>query len=193
MTEIILLERVENLGKMGDVVRVKPGFARNFLIPQKKALRATKANVAYFETQRKALEAQNQKFKGEAEAQAKKIEGAKLVIIRQAAEGGQLFGSVSARDVADAANAKGFKIERKQVALNQAFKTIGLFPVPVYLHPEVKVDVILNIARSEEEAKTQEKIGKALIAEEPNKKAAMKAEEKAEEAPAETPAEEAAA
>ena len=163
-TEIILLERVEKLGKMGDVVKVKPGYARNFLLPQRKALRATKENLAYFEAQRKALEAQNADRKAEAEKQAAKIEGLKLVILRQASEAGSLYGSVASHDIADALNAKGLlTIARNQVDLNDAFKTIGLFPVKITLHPEVKVQITLNIARSDEEAKTQEKTGKAVI------------------------------
>ncbi len=175
-TEIILLERVENLGAMGDVVKVKAGYARNFLLPHKKALRATKENVAYFATQKKALEATNLKKKEEAEKLSAKINGLKVVVIRQAAEAGQLFGSVTTRDIAEAVSAKGYEINRTQVQLNQAFKLIGLFPVSIALHPEVKVQVTLNIARSEEEAKTQEKTGKALIAENARSEAAAKAE-----------------
>ncbi len=163
-TEIILLERVEKLGKMGDVVKVKPGYARNFLLPQRKALRATKENLAYFEAQRKALEAQNADRKAAAEKEATKIEGLKLVILRQASEAGSLYGSVASRDIADAlaANAK-ITIARNQVDLNDAIKSIGMFPVKITLHPEVKVQITLNIARSAEEAKTQEKTGKAAI------------------------------
>jgi large subunit ribosomal protein L9 len=162
-TQVILLERVENLGQMGDVVAVKPGYARNFLLPQKKALRATKANVAFFETQRKVLEANNLKRKSEAESMATKLNGLKVTIIRQASESGQMFGSVSSRDIADAVTESGIKVERNQVLLNQSFKLIGLFPVFIALHPEVKVEITLNIARSVEEAKMQEKSGKALI------------------------------
>lgn len=163
-TEIILLERVEKLGKMGDVVKVKPGYARNFLLPNRKALRATKENLAYFEAQRKALESQNAERKAEAEKQSSKIEGLKLVILRQASEAGSLYGSVASRDIADALTAKsGMTIARGQVDLNDAIKSIGLFPVKITLHPEVKVQVTLNIARSEDEAKKQEKTGKAAI------------------------------
>lgn len=163
-TEIILLERVEKLGKMGDVVKVKPGYARNFLLPQRKALRATKENLAYFEAQRKALEAQNAERKAEAEKSATKLEGLKLVILRQASEAGSLYGSVASRDIADALAAKGvITIARNQVDLNDAIKSLGLFPVKIILHPEVKVQITLNIARSEEEAKTQEKTGKAAV------------------------------
>ena len=202
-TEIILLERVETLGAMGDVVKVKSGYARNFLLPQKKALRATKENVAYFESQKKALEGNSQKKKEEAQQLAKKIDGLKIVVIRQAAEAGQLFGSVTTRDISDAVTAKGFSISRTQVHLNQAFKLIGLFPVSVVLHPEVKVQVTLNIARSEEEAVTQEKTGKALIATSGREEAAAEAQAKGEAAKAkaakelaavmDTPAEEAPA
>lgn len=163
-TEVILLQRIDNLGQMGDVVKVKPGFARNFLLPQRKALRATKENLAYFDGQRKVLEAQNLKEKQDAEKVATKINGQKVIIIRQAAEGGQMYGSVSARDIADAVSETGTKVGRSQVLLNQAFKTIGLFPVSIQLHPEVKVQVTLNIARSKEEAAAQEKAGKAIVA-----------------------------
>lgn len=199
-TEIILLERVESLGQMGDVVKVKSGYARNFLLPKKKALRATKENVAFFEGQKKVLEANNLKKRDEATSAAKKIDGQKIVIIRQAAEAGQMFGSVSSRDIAEAVTAAGFKVDRNQVLLNQAFKLIGLYPVTIALHPEVKATVTLNIARSEEEAATQEKTGKALIAtsgrEEAAAEAAAKAaaaKAKAAEAAAAAPAEEAAA
>lgn len=181
-TEVILLQRIERLGQMGDVVKVKPGFARNFLLPQRKALRATKENLAYFEGQRKVLEAQNLKDKQEAEKVSKKLDGQKFVIIRQAAEGGQLYGSVSARDIADAITKTGVQVGRSQVNVNQAFKTIGLFPTTVQLHPEVKVQVTLNIARSEEEAKVQEKQGKALIAAEAAAKEADAAKAEAEAA-----------
>ena len=164
LTEIILLERVENLGKMGELVKVKPGFARNFLLPQRKALRATKENLAYFEAQRKALEAQNDARKAEAEKESKKLEGLKVVILRQASEAGHLYGSVASRDIAEAIAAKvGVTMSRNQVQMNDAFKSIGMFPVKIALHPEVKVEITLNIARSEEEAKTQEKTGKAVI------------------------------
>lgn len=164
LTEIILLERIEKLGKMGETVKVKPGFARNFLLPQKKALRATKENIAYFEAQRHALEAQNGERRAQAEALSKKIDGLKVVILRQASEAGHLYGSVTSRDIADAvAEASGVTVARNQVDLNDAFKAIGLFPVKISLHPEVKVQLTLNIARSAEEAKTQEKTGKAVI------------------------------
>lgn len=165
-TQVILLEQVDHLGAMGDVVNVKPGYARNYLLPQNKALRATKENIAYFEAQKSAIEKINNEKKAVAEKSAKKIEGIKVAIIRQASEGGQLFGSVTSRDIADAVSAKaGETVQRNQVIVNTAFKTIGLFPVTVSLHPEVKVEVTVNIARTEDEAKTQEKTGKALIAE----------------------------
>lgn len=163
-TQVILLERVENLGQMGEIVSVKPGYARNFLLPQSKALRASKANVAYFETQKKQLEANNLAKKGEAEKLAEKLKDFSVVIIRQAAEGGQLYGSVTTRDIADAAKAAGVTMDRSQVRLNMAFKTLGLFAVDVFLHAEVKIPVVVNIARSEEEAKIQKKLGKAVIA-----------------------------
>jgi large subunit ribosomal protein L9 len=163
-TQIILLERVESLGQMGDVVSVKPGYARNFLLPQGKALRATKDNVAYFEGQKKTLEADSLKLKKEAEAVAKKMNDLKIVIIRSASEAGQLFGSVAARDIAEGITDAGFSIEKSQVELNQNFKMIGFTTASIALHPEVKVEVTLNIARSVEEAKLQDKTGKALIA-----------------------------
>lgn len=163
-TEIILLERVEKLGQMGDVVKVKPGYARNFLLPQRKALRATKENISFFEAQRKILEAQNLERKADADKVAKKLDGLKVIIIRQAAESGHLYGSVSSRDIADAIESSAkIAITRNQVLMNTAFKSIGLFQVEISLHPEVKVSLTLNIARSEEEAKTQEKTGKAVI------------------------------
>lgn len=165
-TQVILLERVENLGSMGDVVAVKPGYARNYLLPQAKALRATKENVAYFEAQKASLQKANAEKKADAEKVAKKIEGAKVVIIRQASEGGQLFGSVSSRDIAEALSTDTkVSVTRGQVALNAAYKTIGLFPVDVVLHPEVKVKVTINVARSAEEAEVQAKTGKAVVAE----------------------------
>lgn len=163
-TQVILLERVENLGSMGDVVSVKPGYARNFLLPQHKALRATKENIAYFEAQKAHLQKLNAERKGDAEKIAKAIEGAKVIIIRQAAEGGQLYGSVTARDIAEAITAECKQtITRGQVALNQNFKTIGLFPMDVVLHPEVKVKITINVARSADEAAIQAKTGKAVI------------------------------
>ena len=157
MVDVILLERVENLGQMGQVVKVRPGFARNYLLPQKKALRATKDNIAYFEKQRTQLEAANLTRKKEADQVAQKLEGLSVVIIRQAGESGQLYGSVSARDIADAVTAAGFTITRGQVVLDKAIKTLGLYQLRVILHPEVSVQVTSNVAQSPEEAEMQAK------------------------------------
>jgi large subunit ribosomal protein L9 len=153
--EVILLERVENLGQMGDVVNVKPGFARNFLLPQKKALRANDSNKKAFETQRADLEAHNLERKSEAEAAAKKIHGSAFVVIRQASETGGLYGSVSTRDIADAATNDGVKIDRGQVRLPKPLKSLGVFAVRIVLHPEVDASIDINIARSEDEAERQ--------------------------------------
>jgi len=150
--QVILLERVEKLGQMGDEVRVRDGFARNFLLPKKKALRATKANREYFQGQKAHLEANNLRLKGEAEKAGQKLDGQKFVLIRQAGDRGQLYGSVSPRDVADAMEKAGFKVDRHQIQISQAIKAIGLFTLPVVLHPEVKVNVTVNVARSEDEA-----------------------------------------
>lgn len=155
MVDLILLERVEHLGQMGQIVKVRPGYARNFLLPQKKALRATKDNLAYFETQRAQLEVQNLKRKGEAGEVAEKMEGLQVVLIRQAGESGQLYGSVAARDIADAVTAAGFTIGRQQVVLDRPIKTLGLHPIRVSLHPEVSITVTANVAQSEEGAKMQ--------------------------------------
>ncbi len=163
-TQIILLERVESLGQMGDVVSVKPGYARNFLLPQGKALRATKDNMTYFESQKKTFEAENLTKKKDAESVAKTMNTLKVLIVRNASEAGQLYGSVTSRDIADGIIEAGFKIEKSQIEINQNFKSIGLIPVNIILHPEVKVEITLNIARSVEEAKIQEKTGKALLA-----------------------------
>ncbi|MGA8551823.1 MAG: 50S ribosomal protein L9 [Stellaceae bacterium] len=153
--ELILLERVEKLGQMGQLVKVKPGFARNYLLPQKKAMRASKENLAYFETQRAQLEATNLQRKGEAAEIAGKLEGLSAVIVRQAGESGQLYGSVSARDIADAVTASGFTIEKRQVVLDRPIKTLGLHPLRIVLHPEVSVTVTANVAQSAEEAAMQ--------------------------------------
>ena len=153
--ELILLQRVEKLGQMGEVVKVKPGFARNFLLPQKKAIRANKDNLAKFETQRAQLEAQNIKRRGEAERVAERVGGLSVVIIRQAGESGSLYGSVSSRDISDAATAAGLSIGRDQVILVHPIKTLGLTPVRVALHPEVSITVSVNVARSPEEAEKQ--------------------------------------
>lgn len=175
--QVILLERVDNLGNLGDLVKVKPGYARNFLIPQNKALRATDDNIAYFQAQKKELEKQNEVRRKEAEKDSKKLENLSVTVIRHASEGGQLYGSVAARDIAELVTAKsGLTVGRSMVTINDAFKTIGLFPVTVALHPEVKVQIKVNIARSEEEAKIQEKSGKALIASEMDSGEVAKAE-----------------
>jgi large subunit ribosomal protein L9 len=153
--ELILLQRVEKLGQMGDKVKVKPGYARNFLLPQKMALRANKDNLARFEQQRVQLEAQNIKRREEAERLAERVGGLTVVIIRQAGESGSLYGSVSARDIADAATASGLSIGRSQVVLEVPIKTLGLSKVRVALHPEVSIPVTVNVARSPEEAERQ--------------------------------------
>jgi large subunit ribosomal protein L9 len=162
--QVILLERVEKLGQMGDEVKVKDGFARNFLLPKKKALRATKANRDYFQTRKADLEARNLAARGEAEKIAKKLDGQKFVLVRQAGDRGQLYGSVSPRDVADAMETAGFKVDRHQVQISVAIKSIGLFTIPVVLHPEVKVNVTVNVARSEDEAERQAR-GEDVLAE----------------------------
>ena len=150
--DVILLERIEKLGQMGDVVAVKPGYARNFLLPQKKAMRATKENIARFDGQRVQLEATNLEHRSEAEAVAAKVEGMTTILLRQASESQQLYGSVSSRDIAIAVNAEGFAIDRRQVQLSNPIKTLGLHQVRIALHPEVAVGISVNVARSEEEA-----------------------------------------
>jgi len=156
MMEIILLERVEKLGQMGDVVTVKDGFARNYLLPKKKALRASASNRKDFETRRVDLEAQNLTQKSEAEAVAEKMDGVYCSLIRQASEGGQLYGSVSARDIADAATEAGYSITRNQVNLDRAIKMLGIHPIRVQLHAEVSVTININTARTADEAETQQ-------------------------------------
>ena len=153
--DIILLERLAKLGQIGDVVSVKNGFARNFLLPQKKALRATKANMAVFEVQRKDIEANNLVAKSEAEALVAKMTNISVILIRQAGESGQLFGSVSSRDIADALDATGYKVGKNQIILNRALKTLGLYDIIVRLHAEVDVSIVVNVARSAEEAEIQ--------------------------------------
>lgn len=155
--KVVLLERVENLGAIGDVVTVKDGFARNYLLPRDKARRATEANLQAFEVERAAIEARNEKNKADAQKIADKIDGQTYVMIRQAGETGQLYGSVAARDVAEAVQAEGGKIERSQVVLNTAIKTLGVHEVPVRLHAEVSATVKMNIARSADEAERQAK------------------------------------
>lgn len=176
---VILLERVPKLGQMGDVVKVKPGFARNFLLPQKKALRATKDNIAYFESQRVTLEAQNLERRKDAEAVAAKMGDLKVVLIRQASESLQLYGSVTSRDIADGANAAGVKIERGQIELDKPIKTLGSHTIKVHLHPEVTVDIAAVVARSPDEADFLAK-GGTLIAE--TERAAQEAAEAARRA-----------
>lgn len=155
MVELILLERVEKLGQMGQVVKVRPGYARNYLLPQKKALRATKENLTYFDAQRAQLEASNLKRKGEAEEVGGKLEGLSVVLVRQAGESGQLYGSVAARDISDAVTAAGFTVERRQIVLDRPIKTLGIHPLRVALHPEVAVGIRVNVAQSEEQARMQ--------------------------------------
>src|SRR5688572_21006424 len=150
--QVILLERIGRLGQMGDVVTVKDGYARNFLLPQKKALRATEENLKRFESNRSQLEARNLELKKEAEAVAAKLDGQSFVAIRQAGDTGQLYGSVATRDIVTAG---GFSIDRRQVALDRPIKTLGVHPVRVALHPEVVVAVSLNVARTEDEAERQ--------------------------------------
>src|SRR4051812_42882805 len=157
--DVILLERIERLGQIGDVVKVKPGYARNFLLPTKKALRATDANKKRFEEQRAQIEANNLNRRDEAKKIKGKVDGLKVVIIRQASETGILFGSVSGRDVAEGITKAGFTVDRRQVILDKPIKTLGLHEVRVALHPEVFVRVTANVAKSEDEAKAQEKAG----------------------------------
>jgi len=155
--EVILLERISRLGQMGDTVKVKDGFARNFLLPQGKALRANEANKKKFEGQRAQLEARNLERKSEASQVAEKLDGKSFIVVRSAGETGQLYGSVSTRDIADLLTAEGFSVSRTQIELNQPIKTIGLTNVAIALHPEVEVTVTLNVARSAEEAERQSK------------------------------------
>jgi large subunit ribosomal protein L9 len=176
---LILLERVPKLGQMGDVVKVKPGFARNYLLPQKKALRATKDNITYFESQRKVLEAQNLERRGEAEAAGAKVKDLKVILIRQASEALQLYGSVTSRDIADGAVAAGVKIGRSQVELDKPIKMLGAHKIKVHLHPEVMVEITAVVARSPDEAEFLSK-GGMLVAE--TERAAMEAAEAAQRA-----------
>jgi len=155
--EVILLERVSRLGQMGDTVKVKDGFARNFLLPQGKALRANEANKKKFEGQRAQLEARNLERKSEALQVSEKLDGKSFIAVRSAGETGQLYGSVSTRDIADLLTAGGFSVNRNQILLNQPIKTIGLTNVAIALHPEVEVTITLNIARTADEAERQAK------------------------------------
>jgi large subunit ribosomal protein L9 len=155
MVQVILLERIERLGQMGDVVNVKPGFARNFLLPQKKALRATKQNLEVFETRKAQLVADNLKRRDEAAKVAEKMTGLTVSMVRQAGESGQLYGSVNARDIADAIGEAGFTINRGQVVIDRPIKTIGVHSVRVSLHPEIAIPVGISVAPSQDEAAAQ--------------------------------------
>ena len=152
---VILLERIARLGQMGDVVRVKDGYARNFLLPQGKALRATEANLKRFETDRAQLEVRNLEARAEAEKVARKLDGQSFTVIRSASDGGALYGSVTTRDIAESATAGGFSLDRRQVVLDHPIKDLGLHPVAVVLHPEVEATIHVNVARSREEAELQ--------------------------------------
>lgn len=154
-TQIILLERVEHLGQMGDIVKVKPGYARNYLLPQNKALRASKANIAIFEQKKTQLEADNLKLKSEAEDIKKRMEGTTVAIIRAASQSGQLYGSVNSNNIAQAVSDAGFSINRNQVIMAKPIKTLGFYDYTIRLHPEVTSDIHINVAQSDEEAKLQ--------------------------------------
>ncbi len=180
MIEVILLERLEGWGQMGDVVKVRPGYARNYLLPQRKALRATKANLAYFETQRAQLEATNLAKRQEAEQVGEKVDNLSVVLIRQAGETGQLYGSVTARDIAEALHEEGLTVERSQIVLDRPIKTLGLTEIRVRLHPEVSVTVTANVARTADEAEMQAESGEMVTAE--SLRRAAEAEEEAIEA-----------
>lgn len=171
--EVVLLERVEKLGQMGDVVSVKDGFGRNFLLPKGKALRATKANLARFEEQRAQLEARNLEAKGEAEQVAAKLDGESFVAIRQASDAGSLYGSVNSRDIAELATEGGFSIARNQIVLDNPVKELGIHDIRIILHPEVSATISVNVARSTDEAELQAQ-GKSV--------AEMRAEEEAADA-----------
>ena len=155
MMDVILLERIEKLGQMGDVVRVKPGFARNYLLPQKKALRATEDNKKAFESRRAQLVAENLEQRKEAEAVGSRLDGLKVVIVRQASDNDQLYGSVTVRNIAQSVTDAGFTVDSKQVQLSRPIKAVGLHPVGIRLHPEVTVSITVNVARSEDEAELQ--------------------------------------
>ena len=182
--EVILLERIARLGQMGDVVNVKPGFARNFLLPRKKALRATAQNRTYFDQRRAQLETDNLANKAEAEKVAGTLEGLTVTLLRQAGESGQLYGSVAARDVAQAVVEAGVTVDKRQVTLDRGIKTLGLHPVKVMLHPEVTVQITVNVARNAEEAAIQLARGGAItdaerLAEEDAAASALAAAERA--------------
>jgi large subunit ribosomal protein L9 len=176
MIELILMQRVANLGQMGEVVKVRPGYARNFLLPQGKAIRASKANLERFARERAQLEAQNLKRREEAERVAERVAGLSVVLIRSAGEGGSLYGSVSARDIADACKASGLTVDRQQVLLEHPIKSLGLTTVRVELHPEVHIPVTVNIARSPEEAEKQARGEEILREEEPSLEDELRAE-----------------
>jgi large subunit ribosomal protein L9 len=180
--EVILLERIGRLGQMGDVVTVKDGFARNFLLPQGKALRATKANRERFESQRAQLEARNLELKSEAQAVATKLAGKSFLVIRQAGDAGQLYGSVATRDIAEVVTQGGFSIERRQVMLDRPIKTLGLHEVRIALHGEVEPHIMINVARSADEAVRQARgervTGRAMDEAEERAEAARAAAEK---------------
>ena len=160
--EVILLERIEKLGQMGELVKVKPGFARNYLLPQGKARRATQDNIALFEQQRGQLEAENLKRRDEAEKVGARLEGLTVTLIRQAGESGQLYGSVNARNLAEAVTEAGFTITHEQVSRDHSIKTLGLHPIRIRLHPEVSATIAANVARSEAEAETQAGTGRVV-------------------------------
>jgi large subunit ribosomal protein L9 len=153
--QVILMERVAKLGQMGDVVNVKQGYARNYLLPLKKAMRATQSNIKVFETQKSQMEAQNLEAKSEADSIAKKLDGKQFIIIRSASDTGSLYGSVTNRDAADAATAEGFSIDKKQIIIDKPIKELGLHTILVSLHPESQCNIALNVARSEDEAALQ--------------------------------------
>lgn len=176
MIEVILMQRVDKLGQMGEVVKVRPGYARNFLLPQGKAIRASKDNLARFEQQRGQLEAQNLKRREEAERVAERVQGLSVTIIRSAGESGNLYGSVSARDVAEACTQAGLSIGRQQVLLEQPIKSVGLATVRVELHPEVVLPVTVNVARSPEEAEKQARGEEIAREEEPSLEDELRAE-----------------
>jgi large subunit ribosomal protein L9 len=162
--KIILMEHIEKLGRMGDIVTVKPGYARNFLLPQNKAIRATDSNLAYYNAQKAELQKRNEERKTEATALAAKVKGTKVVILRHASESGQLYGSVSARDVAEALiETSEHAIPRNSVQLNEGLKAIGIYEITVSFHAEVKTTISLNIARTGDEAKIQEKTGQPVL------------------------------
>lgn len=165
MIDVVLLERIEKLGQIGDVVKVRPGYARNYLLPQEKALRATRENIALFETRKAQIIADNLKRKSEAESVSVKMSGLSVTMIRQAGESGQLYGSVSTRDIADAIREAGYSVSKSQIYIATPIKTLGFSTCTVILHPEVSVDVFVNVAKTEEEAKIQASKNKPAKAE----------------------------